>query len=36
MGAKVQAIHFLPSKLKNEVKKKNFGIVGNYWSEIAF
>lgn len=22
MGAKVQAIHFLPSKLKNEVKKK--------------
>lgn len=22
MGAKVQAIHFLPSKLKNELKKK--------------
>lgn len=36
MGAKVQAIHFLPSKLKNELKKKNFGIVGNYWSEIDF
>lgn len=35
MGAKVQAIHFLPSKLKNELKKI-FGIVGNYWSEIDF
>lgn len=29
MGVKVQAIHFLPSKLKNELKKF-LGIVGNY------